>query len=172
MSDSHEHVKRGAKWNAKWAFRPDSINELSRGSQVIMTGEVSDIWVGEPLATPGTPDVEPIPTQVITMHTASTLKGKIPSEIRFTKTGTQDNWIEDDPPFKVGSKYMMFLDRRDKGLYVPVGPDGRIELTLSGKLGLGSSGSIAAEIDAINRNMPRPALSLTDKVKELREESS
>lgn len=115
---------------AEWAWRPASVAEMSKGSEGAAQARVVAIEPGEPLRfdEPDHPGMRDIPTQVITFETENRWFGAIPERFQISKTGSDREWIEDDPPYAVGERYVMFLHRRlENGLYLnPV--DGRLKV--------------------------------------------
>lgn len=87
-----------------------------------------------------------IPTQRITLVAEERWFGSIPSRFTVFKTGSDSRWIEDDPPYKPGETYALYLTERDDGAYLPVAPDGRVKI-VDGKAEPLIPGPVAEEIE-------------------------
>lgn len=117
--------------HATWVGGGKDSAGMTKDSKVVVVARVTAIEAGQPLTTPKAPDVKPIPTQKITLEVERALKGKglgKKSTITVNKTGDQVFWIEGDPPYNVGEKYLFFLTAGADGAYIPYGPDGRVKV--------------------------------------------
>jgi len=120
-----------ASLRATWAFRPDSLKELADNAPLAVTATVAGVEPGEPLIASedvGEPDEPSIPTQRIVFDVEEILYGSAPAQLVLLKTGSADTWIDDDPPYQVGERYLLLLTESTSqpGLYVPPAPDGRM----------------------------------------------
>ncbi|MGE4427683.1 MAG: hypothetical protein AB7G37_14630 [Solirubrobacteraceae bacterium] len=121
--------REGSRSHASW-LGPTSFSELVQKSSFVGAVTVTNIAAGEPLPTPSNaPDVEPIQTQIVTLRIEEQWKGTDVEEIRLFKTGTDKIWITDDPPYERGQVYVLLATQRDEdGLFIPFGPEGRVEI--------------------------------------------
>lgn len=115
-----------------WAERPTSVEELAESSVVVVEAEVVSVDEGDPLVPldeedPDGPDSE-IPTLEITFQTFSAIKGTPPSTFIVQQTGAESRYLEGDPLYTVGERYVLFIrpQEGDTGFWLPVAPDGRI----------------------------------------------
>ena len=88
----------------------------------------------------------PVPTQRIGFATQAVLKGGIAARFSLFKTGTQNFTLEGDPPYAVGEQYLLFIEPRGDGTYLPVAPDGRVRITPTATVAPLIEGAVAAEI--------------------------
>jgi hypothetical protein len=123
----------GAVLSGTWAFRPQTVAELVAKSPAVVAGTVVAISAGPPL-TDGAEDGG-LPTQRIRITVDDRVYGDVPDTFELFKTGSNDRWIEGDPPYEVGERYVFFLQPRVNGdgsvepdTYVPVAPDGRLKI--------------------------------------------
>lgn len=123
-------AERGdGKGTAYWV-RPASVKQLVDETDFIGAVTVVKVEPGKPLPSSGADD-EQRDTQVVTLkvNEAWRARGKAPAEIQLFKTGTQALWIEEDPPYEVGQVYVLAAKQRaEDGLYIPYGPEGRLEV--------------------------------------------
>lgn len=121
----------GALAHATWLFRPESLRELAKNTPTAVVATVEVIVPGPPVTAPDDPaDSPPPPSQLIAFTTDERWFGDAPNRFTLFKTGSQDEWIEDDAPYEVGAKYVLFVRPRrdDPTLYIPVAPDGRLRV--------------------------------------------
>lgn len=123
---------------ASWVFRPASLPELVRHSSAAVEARVIAIRPGSPLA----PDRDratsvaapAIPTQRIDLAVTKAWWGKGGGRIAIFKTGSETEYIEEDPFYAVGEDYLIFLgERRPDGSLLPSAPDGRLRV-VAGRL--------------------------------------
>lgn len=122
-----------ATWRATWAFRPDTVDQLVDSapfavSAVVTAVEAGDPLVGEDEDEEPEPDEPPLPTQRVALDIDEVIYGNAPARLALLKTGSADAWFEDDPPYQVGERYLLFLTEYtgQAGLYVNTAPDGRL----------------------------------------------
>lgn len=119
--------------HASWVRRANSIDEAVGQSQVGVLGVVEGVRTGEPLTGKAADDVTP--TQLIDIKVTKTLFGSASQRIVLFKTGDNQTWIEGDPPYAVGEKYLLLLTPRlgpdgkvERDTFIPSSPDARIKL--------------------------------------------
>lgn len=120
--------RNGASLAAAWAFRPKSVDDMVSRATVGGVATVAKIAAGAPLRGDEPDDV--MPTQRITFRFDQRWFGSGPAELVLYKTGNNATWIEDDPPYAVGEKYVMFVSPRpeEPSTYLNVAPDGRLKV--------------------------------------------
>jgi hypothetical protein len=77
---------------------------------------------------PGTPDGEDRePNQRISLDVIRTLAGNSNSTIKLYHIGSDKMWIHDDPPYRVGEAYVLFLREKidEPGTHLLISPEGR-----------------------------------------------
>jgi hypothetical protein len=97
------------------------------------------------------------PTQRVALAVEQRLLGNAPARVELFKIGSQTEWIEEDPPYSVGERYLLFVrPRRGDGrrAWLPVSPDGRLRVTRAGDLQPLATGPVA---DALRRTSVRGA---------------
>lgn len=122
--------------SASWAFRPESLGELSDRAPIAVVAEVTGVAAGPPLSDQSEADPDSaLSTQRIALRTQDTVYGDAPVAFELFKTGSESLALEGDPPYKVGESYLMFIKQRKgpdgavvSGEYLPVAPDGRLRI--------------------------------------------
>lgn len=122
-----------------WDFRPGSVEALARESESMVHAEVVEVRAGEPLAADaaGHPEGDSIPTQRIVFDVVEQMDGQsLPEQFQLFKTGSESLHLENDPPYRVGERYVLFVREREgeAGTYLPVAPDGRLLEKANGEL--------------------------------------
>jgi hypothetical protein len=126
-----ERPVRTAVIAAQWAYRPASVGALARKAPVAVIARVRTVRPGPPLA--DDPYVAPTPTERVTVFVERRLYGRAPDRIEIFKTGSRTEWIEGDPPYAVGERYLLFVrPHKPGGGWLPVAPDGRLRLSPEG----------------------------------------
>ena len=110
-----------------WAFRPQGIDQLVERAPVAVRAAVRSISPGRSIRGDSS-DAPPIPTQRVTFVVSDRWYGPIATRFTLFKTGSATRWVEEDPPYRVGESYALFLERRGDGAYLPVAPDGRVPI--------------------------------------------
>lgn len=149
VQGEHSQVVTGATgvvWAADWVHGGKDIAGTSAAATVIVRARVKSIREGESLKTPSAQDVAPLPTQVIGFETLKAIKGSPGTTFELFKTGTQTKWLEDDPAYQLGETYLLFLEKRPDGRFIPLGPDGRMKLGGDGSLKVQSDGPISRQL--------------------------
>lgn len=118
----------GSSGTAYWV-RPSSVEQLTGDADFVGAVRVLRVAPGKPLPTEAGTDVPALETQVVTLEVLEQWKGKAVKEIGVFKTGTDTKWMEEDPPYKAGQVYLLAATQRDEdGLFIPFGPEGRLEV--------------------------------------------
>lgn len=134
-----------------WEPRPNSVNELADETTVLVEAEVIGIETGPDLVSQSPADSaaeHAIPTQRILFSTLEVLSGQAPSTFKLFKTGSPDMHLKGDPLYRVGERYVLFLEPHgESGTYIPSAPDGRVELDAHGQADPVIGGPVAAELE-------------------------
>lgn len=123
---------------AIWKFKPQDLNESKVVAKQVVTARVTGIEPGKDLVVkaPGEPSGEErIPTQRIRLEILKSHKGDRTSELVLFKTGNDECYALDDPPFTLGEVTVLFLVERadEAGIYRLIAPEGRYKVE-NGKL--------------------------------------
>lgn len=119
---------------ATWAFRPTTLDSLVERSTGAFEGIVIRIGTGTSMqeGAPDPSDDQPIATQRVTFRVDDTIYGDLPPEVVLFKVGSEDDFLEGDPPYKVGEDYLMFVSADSgaspPGTYINLAPDGRLRV--------------------------------------------
>jgi hypothetical protein len=95
--------------------------------------------------------VSRIPTQRVTFSINRSRKGEMVSGESFVlfQNGNETHRFDEDPSYKVGGRYLLFLTPREDGTYLVVSPEGRFELTNHGLVPAANKG-FALELKGAN----------------------
>jgi hypothetical protein len=125
--------------SASWAFRPRTVEELAARAKLVVEAEVAGVRRGAPMWPRGdSPYATAIPTQRIDLKVTDSLRGAASAgdELTLFKTGGEREGmvlsLEGDPPYRVGERYVLFLEPRGDGTFIPSAPDGRLRLGADG----------------------------------------
>lgn len=147
--------------HASWVYRASSLDDLVQHSRAAFEAKVVAITAGPPLLTE--PDLEtgenvpPIPTQRIHLAVQRNWFGNPGAEVTLFKTGSDKEYIEDDPFYAVGEEYVIFLgDERGDGSFLPAGPDGRLK-AIRGKLKPVADGPVGQRLAGASVEQARQA---------------
>jgi hypothetical protein len=123
------------RFHAFWANNPRSLRETTRLASHIVVATVTDISKGAPIVN-RQPDgyVSRIPTQRVTFNINRSRKGDMVTGESFVlfQNGNESHRFDEDPSYKVGARYLLFLTPREDGTFLVVSPEGRYELTSRG----------------------------------------
>lgn len=135
----------GRRVEARWVFRPDSLAALSRRAEVAFEGTVESID-GAPLKESDhhtTPSAE---RQTVTLRVEDPWFGtERGATFAITKLEFTEATIGGDPRYRVGERYVWFLDRGRDGQFGLAAPDGRLRVD-DGRLAPVIDGPVANEL--------------------------
>jgi hypothetical protein len=118
--------------HAFWANNPRSLGETTRLASHIVVATVTDVAAGAPIVSRNKADgsVSRIPTQRVSFDIDRSHKGNMVDGESFVlfQNGNDSNRFDEDPSYKVGGTYLLFLSPRQDGTYLVVSPEGRYEL--------------------------------------------
>lgn len=122
---------------ASWIDSAGSLAGLRDKSDVVVVATVSQVAEGpfsKPQVTRPDSDADPLPSRRIILTVDRKLAHRntsMASTIEVIQLGDERSFINEDPPYRVGDKYILGLVRRPDGknLWRPVGPDARLLIT-------------------------------------------
>lgn len=121
--------------HAYWAYNPRSLREATRLATHVVVATVAGVADGDPIVN-RTKDgyVSSIPTQRVFFDINRSRKGDMVAGESFVlfQNGNDANRFDEDPSYKVGGRYLLFLTPRADGTYLVVSPEGRYEVTSRG----------------------------------------
>jgi len=122
------------RFHAYWYNHPHSLREATHLSREVVVATVTDISEGDAIETHHRTGVQSIPTQRVSFEVQSSRKGSLEVGESFVlfQNGNEDNRFDEDPSYKVGATYLLFLTPRKDGTYLVLSPEGRYEATNRG----------------------------------------
>lgn len=119
------------RFHAYWYNNPHSLREATRLASEVVVATVTDVADGDAIETDG---VSRIPTQRVSFDVNRSRKGDLAAGQSFVlfQNGNDNNRFDEDPSYKVGGRYLLFLTSREDGTYLVVSPQGRYEVTSRG----------------------------------------
>lgn len=133
-----------------WMFAPTTVQQMARASKMAVTVRVEGVEAGTPAGNERVLDQEPLATQVISAHVEGGIGAAPDTTIRLFKTGTQSEWPEGDPPYRVGETYLLFLrEQQGSDLLMPVAPEGRMFVNDEGRVTSFTSSSVGDELNSL-----------------------
>ena len=134
--DDHNHPTVGPEADAPrihayWANHPRTLGQAGRMASEIVVATVTDVTDGDPIqiGEEGT-----IPSQRVHFTVIRGRKGSLRAGDSFVlfQNGNNHNRFDEDPSYKVGGRYLLFLTPREDGTYLVVSPEGRYQVTRNG----------------------------------------
>jgi hypothetical protein len=117
--------------HAFWYNNPRSLRETTRMASDVVVAKVDYVTAGAPISIgeEGT-----IPSQRVHFTVKRSRKGPLAVGESFVlfQNGNDKNRFDEDPNYKVGRRYLLFLTPREDGTYMVVSPAGRYQVTPSG----------------------------------------
>jgi hypothetical protein len=140
-------------FTASWADRPQNVRDLARTAETVVVGRVADIKDGP---RSGADESEfhageeaGLPSQRVTFEVEDTWAGQAPARLLLYKAGSQTAWMDEDPPYEVSQRYVLFVnkaERYERGLHMNPKPDGRIGIN-GDRLVAVTHGALAEKLD-------------------------
>lgn len=134
------------RFHAYWTYTPRTLRETSRIATDIVTATAADVADGDPIVIRQKDgSVSRIPTQRVTFDVKHSRKGSLSENETFVlfQNGNDQNRFEEDPGYKVGHTYLLFLLPREDGTYLVISPQGRYEVTRKGLIPAAKDGFAA-----------------------------
>ena len=117
--------------HAFWANNPRSLGQATRMASDVVVATVDYVTDGDPisLGEEGT-----LPSQRVHFTVKRAQKGSFVAGQSFVlfQNGNDANRFDEDPSYKVGHRYLLFLTPRTDGTYLVVSPEGRYQVTRNG----------------------------------------
>lgn len=137
--DDHEHPTVGPesdapRFHANWVNTPHTLGQAARMSSDVVVATVDYVTDGEPIRTVHEDGVQVIPTQRVHFTVKRRQKGSMAVGESFVlfQNGNEENRFDEDPSYKVGKRYLLFLTPRPDGTYLVIAPEGRYQVTPGG----------------------------------------
>jgi hypothetical protein len=120
--------------HAYWYNNPRSLRETTRLASDVVVATVTGVADGAPIPNTARAGASAIPTQRVSFDVISSRKGSLVENESFVlfQNGNDANRFDEDPSYKVGHSYVLFLTPRKDGTYLVVSPQGRYEITEKG----------------------------------------
>ena len=134
--DDHGHPTVGPEANApryhgNWFHNPRTLGEATRLANHVVVATANYVTDGDPIPVgeEGT-----IPSQRVTFTVKNSRKGDLKAGDTFVlfQNGNDQNRFDEDPSYKMGHRYLLFLNEREDGTYLVVSPSGRYQITRNG----------------------------------------
>ena len=118
------------QWHATWLYHPQSVAEAKSKASDVIVGRVVGVEAGPDIVVPvkDEPSGEDrIATQRIKVEVVKSFKGTSSGTLTIFHTGTDTQFIEGDPGYKMGETYFMFLEPKadEPGTHLMIAPEGR-----------------------------------------------
>jgi hypothetical protein len=128
----HGEESDSPRLHAYWMNNPRHIGETAQLASDIVIATVTGVTDGDPIISRAEGDAyeDRIPTQRVHFSVLGASKGDmVPGEsFVLFQNGNDQNRFDEDPSYKVGAKYLMFVTAREDGTYLVVSPEGRYQL--------------------------------------------
>lgn len=119
--------------HAFWINTPHSFGEATRMSTHVVVATANFVTDGDPIKStdPGGFD---IPTERVHFTINRSQKGNLRAGDTFVlyQNGNHENRFDEDPNYKLGHRYLLFLTDRGDGTYMVIAPEGRYLVTRNG----------------------------------------
>jgi hypothetical protein len=148
-SGDHEGEADTPRFHAYWWHNPSTLRQTTRIAKEVVVAKVIGVAEGDAIETPY-PDgsgIQRIATQRVSFEIKKSRKGSLKATESFVlfQNGNDENRFDEDPSYKVGHSYLLFLTEREDGTYMVVSPQGRYEVTKRGLVPAAKKG-FAAEL--------------------------
>ncbi|HEY3567833.1 MAG TPA: hypothetical protein VGP73_07855 [Thermoanaerobaculia bacterium] len=124
------------RFHAFWVNTPHTLGEATRMSTHVVVATATDVTDGDPIRSiaEAGDEVNNIPTQRVRFEVKRGVKGDLAVGESFVlfQNGNNDNRFDEDPSYKIGHRYLLFLTDRGDGTYMVIAPEGRYEVTRRG----------------------------------------
>ena len=123
------------RFHAFWVNHPHSLGEATRMSSDVVVATAANVAPGDDIVTVD-PDgnIQRIPTERVTFTVKRVQKGGLEVNESFVlyQNGNHENRFDEDPSYKMGHRYLLFLQPREDGTFMVIAPEGRYEVTRRG----------------------------------------
>lgn len=136
VTEPHGDEDEKPRFHAFWYHHPRSIRQATRQATEVVVAKVVGVAEGDAIETayPDGNGVQRIPSQRVSFDVKSSRKGALKPGESFVlfQNGNDENRFDEDPSYKVGRSYLLFLTEREDGTYLVLSPEGRYEVTKKG----------------------------------------
>jgi hypothetical protein len=121
------------RFHAFWVNTPHSFGEATRMSTHVVVATANYVTEGETIKR-SDPDGVDIPTERVHFTVARSQKGSLGVGESFVlfQNGNHENRFDEDPNYKLGHRYLLFLTEREDGTFMVIAPEGRYLVTRNG----------------------------------------
>ncbi|HET9212691.1 MAG TPA: hypothetical protein VFR03_19960 [Thermoanaerobaculia bacterium] len=141
------------RFHAFWINTPHTLGEATRMSSHVVVATAVDVTDGDPIVSVAEAgdEVNHIPTQRVRFEVKRGYKGDLAAGESFIlfQNGNNANRFDEDPSYKIGHRYLLFLTDRGDGTYMVIAPEGRYEVTRRGLVPV-TEKSFAASLKGIS----------------------
>ncbi|HEX6903356.1 MAG TPA: hypothetical protein VF789_26805 [Thermoanaerobaculia bacterium] len=134
--DDHGHPTVGPeagapRFHGNWFHNPRTLGEATRLASNVVVATVDFVTDGDPISIG---DEGTIPSQRVHFTVRKSRKGSLDAGETFVlfQNGNNENRFDEDPTYKIGHRYLLFLTERGDGTYLVTGPSGRYHITRDG----------------------------------------
>ncbi len=125
--------------HAFWYNHPHSLREATKIATHVVVATMTGVADGKPIISRAENDdnyVTRIPTQRVSFQVMDSRKGDLTENQEFVlyQNGNFQNRFDEDPSYKMGHSYLLFLTDRGDGTYMVIAPEGRYEINSRGGL--------------------------------------
>jgi hypothetical protein len=146
-----DHPEVGApRLHGNWYHNPRTLREATRLASHIVIATVTDVTDGDPIQLSEEAGGD-IPTQRVHFTVNRRRKGdvKVGESFVLFQNGNDENRFDEDPSYKVGHRYLLFMTERGDGTYLVLSPQGRFEVTDNGLIPAAHKG-FAADLKGVS----------------------
>jgi len=121
------------RFHAFWVNTPHTLGEAARMSSDVVVATANFVTEGEAIKSTDPGGVD-IPTERVHFTVKKVQKGSLSVSETFVlyQNGNHDNRFDEDPNYKLGHRYLLFLTPREDGTYMVIAPEGRYQVTRNG----------------------------------------
>jgi hypothetical protein len=117
--------------HAFWYHTPRTLGQAARLASDVVVATADYVTDGDPISIgeEGT-----IPSQRVHFTVKRGQKGSLRAGESFVlfQNGNDHNRFDEDPSYKMGHRYLLFLTEREDGTYMVIAPEGRYQVTRNG----------------------------------------
>jgi hypothetical protein len=127
------HEGDSPRLHGNWYHTPRTLREATRLASHVVIATVTDVTDGDPIRLTEEQGGD-IPTQRVHFTVNRRRKGdlKVGESFVLFQNGNDENRFDEDPSYKVGHRYLLFLTPREDSTYLVLSPEGRYEVTSNG----------------------------------------
>lgn len=121
------------RFHGNWYNTPRNLSEATRLASDVVVATVDHVTDGPAIKLPAEAGYD-IPTQRVHFTVKRVRKGSMAVGESFVlfQNGNDKNRFDEDPSYKLGKRYLLFLTPRKDGTYLVVSPEGRYQVTPNG----------------------------------------